>query len=134
MARDSIGSRKRTRRRLRVRSARRARLELMAVRIALALALASPLFLWAWDRSGPQELTRAEVVETRRWRHVAPGEAPHAHLRATLLVEGVSRVVLDRADGLRRGQRIPVWVRRGRLTGRAYFLDLAQEDELPAEE
>ncbi len=117
-----------------MRAARRARGERLALRLALLLALVSPALLWAWDRSGPQEIAWAEVVETRRWRHAAPGEAPHAHLRAILVVEGVRRVVLDRADGLRRGQRIPVWVRRGRLTGRAYFLDLAQADELPAEE
>lgn len=84
--------------------------------------------LWGYDCTGPEELVQAEVVSTQRWRHVT-GSGPHTHIRATLLIDGLSKATIDRADGYERGDWIPVWVRRGRVTGWPYFQDLAQPDE-----
>lgn len=87
--------------------------------------------LWAFDRSGPEELVDAEVTETRLWRHVPQdGRKPHPHTVATLRIEGLTDVSIEKADGYERGQRIPVWVRRGRITGRPYFTDVAKPGEL----
>ena len=97
-----------------------------------ALVLAVPA-LWAFERSGPQELVEAEVTETRRWRHYTAAGESHPHLAATLQIEGLSDTTLDRADGYVRGQRVPVWIQRGRLSGWPYFLDLAQPGELARE-
>jgi len=97
----------------------------------LLLGLIAPLVLYAYETGGPQELVEAEVVETQRWRHVPSGGKAHDHVRAILLIEGVSRITRERADGFQRGQRIPVWIRRGRITGRPSFLDFAAEGETP---
>ncbi len=95
----------------------------------LAAVLAIP-GLWAFEYFGPQELAEAEVIETRLWRHYAGDRSSHQHTAATLQIEGLSETTIDRADGYRRGQRIPVWVRRGRFTSWPYFLDLANPDEI----
>jgi hypothetical protein len=85
--------------------------------------------LWALERSGPQESVDAEVIETRRWRHTAQNGTSHPHISATLKIEGLTEAHLERADGYQRGQRVPVWIRRGRITGRPYFLDLVKPGE-----
>lgn len=120
---------KEERRQRRVRAARwrtwrkRSRLAL------LGLALVSPAVLYAYEMGGPQELVEAEVVETQRWRHVPRTGSPHDHVRAILLIEGVTRLTREKADGFQRGQRVPVWIRRGRLTGRPRFLDYGTPQE-----
>ena len=120
---------KEERRRLRVEAARRRTLW-RRLRLAMwPLALLVPLVLYSYETRGPQELVEAEVVETQRYRHVPRDGQAHDHTRAILLIEGVTRTTLDKADGYQRGQRVPVWIRRGRLTGRPSFLDFAAEDE-----
>jgi hypothetical protein len=89
--------------------------------------------LWALERSGPQESVDAEVIETRRWRHTAQNGTSHPHISATLKIEGLTEAHLERADGYQRGQRVPVWIRRGRITGRPYFLDLVNPGEVEPE-
>lgn len=86
--------------------------------------------LWAFEYSGPQERVEAEVTETRRWRHTPQGGKPHGHVAAKLEVEGLSEITLQRADGYERGQRVQVWIRRGRISGWPYFLDIAKPGEL----
>lgn len=97
-----------------------------------ALVLAIP-GLWAFEHSGPQERIEAEVIETRFWRHYPQGGEPHSHQAATLLIEGLSEARLDRADGYERGQRVQVWIRRGRVSGWPHFLDLVKPGELARE-
>ena len=82
---------------------------------------------------GPQERVEAEVTETRRWRHYAEVGKSHPHVAATLRIEGLSETTLDRADGYERGQRVKVWIRRGRITGWPEFLDVAKPGELAGE-
>jgi hypothetical protein len=89
--------------------------------------------LWALEHSGPQESVDAEVIETRRWRHTAQDGTSHPHIAATLKIEGLSEAHLQRADGYQRGQRVPVWIRRGRITGRPYFLDVVKPGEVEPE-
>jgi hypothetical protein len=89
--------------------------------------------LWALERSGPQESVDAEVIETRRWRHTAQNGTSHPHTSATLKIEGLSEAHLERADGYQRGQRVPIWIRRGRITGRPYFLDVVKPGEVEPE-
>jgi hypothetical protein len=96
-----------------------------------AAVLAVPL-LYAFEHAGSQELVDAEVIETRLRRHYGSG-APHSHTSATLQIEGLSEASLDRADGYERGQRVPVWIRRGRLSGWPYFLDVAKPAEIEDE-
>ena len=120
---------KEERRRQRVETARRRQRIRLLRRAAWGLALVAPLALWAYEQSGEQDLVEAEVVETQRWRHVSRDEPAHDHVRAIFLIEGRTRVQLDRADGRKRGDRVPVWVRRGRLTGRPRFLDFAAPGE-----
>jgi len=116
---------KRERREERRRAARQ-RLLWRRVRLAGigAAVLAIPA-LYAFEHNGSQELVDAEVIETRLRRHYGRG-APHSHTSATLKIEGLSEAAVDRADGYERGQRVPVWIRRGRLSGWPYFLDLAK--------
>lgn len=85
------------------------------------------------DRTGPDERVKAEVVRTHRWVHVTPGSGSHTHIRATLRIEGRNEVTVDRADGFERGQWVPVWVRRGPITGWPYFEDLAGPEDVPPE-
>jgi hypothetical protein len=49
------------------------------------------------------------------------------------VIEGLSEASLDRADGYQRGQRVPVWIRRGRISGRPYFLDVVKPGEVEPE-
>lgn len=75
--------------------------------------------------SGAEERVEAEVVRTRLWRHRPQGEKPHTHSAATLLIEGLNEVRLPQADGLERGTRVDVWIRRGRISQWPYFVELA---------
>lgn len=84
------------------------------------------------DCTGPDEQVKAEVVRTQRYTHVTQ-DGSHTHLRATLEIEGLSTTTIERADQMRRGEWVPVWIRRGRITGWPYFQDLA-EPELQAAE
>jgi hypothetical protein len=124
---------KRERREERRRVARR---RVLATRVRrggiVALVLAVPA-LWAFEYSGPQEIVEAEVTETKRYRHYTANGESHPHVSATLQIEGLAEIVLDRADGHVRGQRVPVWIRRGRISGWPSFLDFAQAEELAAE-
>ena len=94
----------------------------------VAVLLAIP-GLWAFDRSGSQQTVDAEVIETRRWRHTTKDGTSHPHIAATLKIEGLSEFSLERADGYQRGQRVPVWIRRGRISGWPYFLDIVKPGE-----
>lgn len=116
------------------REAARRRVLVSRVRRAgiVALVLAIPA-LWAFEYSGPQELVEAEVTETRRWRHYTQGGKSHPHLAATLQIEGLSEATLERADGYTRGQRVQVWIQRGRITSWPRFLDVAEPEELARE-
>ncbi len=119
------------------RSAARARRRLTGTRRAgiLVVVLLLPL-LWVVDCMGPEETVQAEVLRTRLWRHVPQGGQAHMHTSATLVIEGLTEATLDRADGLARGQRFPVRIRRGRLTGWPYFVgpEDAEARALQAEE
>jgi hypothetical protein len=97
-----------------------------------ALVLAIPVLL-AFEYSGLQERVEAEVIETRRWRHYTQGREPHQHVSATLQIEGLSEATLDQADGYTRGQRVAVWIRRGRVTGWPRLLDLVAPGEVELE-
>ena len=108
-------------RRVLIRRARRAGIA--------ALLLAIPA-LWTFEHSGPQERVEAEVTETRRWSHYPQGGDPHQHVAATLQIEGLSEITLQRADGYERGQRVQVWIRRGRISGWPHFLDVVKPGEL----
>jgi hypothetical protein len=112
---------------------RRARREVLLRRGAIGAGLLAIPLLLAFERSGPQKVVEAEVVQTVRWRHVpAQGGRPHPHVRAKIRIQGLNEEILDRADGYQRGDRVPVWIRRGRLSGWPYFLDLASPEELDA--
>jgi hypothetical protein len=93
-----------------------------------AAVLAVPL-LYAFEHNGGQELVDAQVIATRLRRHYAGGSS-HSHTSATLQIEGLSEAAIDRADGYERGQRVSVWIRRGRLSGWPYFLDIAKPAEI----
>jgi hypothetical protein len=123
---------KQLRREQRSRAARRRRLLTQGRRLGVVAAILAALGLWALERSGRQELVEAEVTETRRWKHY-DGGSEHPHTAATLQIEGLSETTLDRADGYQRGQRVAVWIRRGRITSWPYFLDLAKPDEIARE-
>lgn len=126
---DRISKRVRAERRRRV--ARRRRLG-HRLRLSLLLgALALVPILWGIDCSGPEQIVNAEVIRTQRWRHVTQEGGLHTHIRATLLIEGRNEQVVDRADTFRRGQWVPVWIRRGPVSGWPYFQDLAQSREEP---
>ena len=88
--------------------------------------------VWAFENAGSQELVDARVIETRLRKHYTDAGA-HSHTSATLQIEGLSEAVLDRADGYERGQQVPVWIRRGRISGWPYFLDVAKPGEIAAE-
>ena len=78
-------------------------------------------------------MVRAEVVESRLWRHSSGDGPSHTHTAATLQIEGLNEITVDRADDYERGQRVAVWVRRGRISGWPYFLDLAKPGEIERE-
>ena len=98
----------------------------------VAAVLAIPV-LWSFENAGPQERVDAQVIETRLRKHYTDAGS-HSHTSATLQIEGLSEAVIDRADGYERGQRVPVWIRRGRISGWPYFLDLAKRGELDVAE
>ena len=127
---ESTKPSKQERREQRRRAARRRLWLTRARRMGVATAVLAVPTLWAIDRSGPQEMVDAEVTETRRQRHVTPGQGAHSHTAATVLIEGLNETELDRADGYQRGQRVPVWIRRGRVSSWPYFLDLATPEEI----
>ena len=124
---------KQERRDVRQRAARRRRATKRLWRAGIIGAVLLIPVLWTLERSGPQELVRAEVIETRMWRRAAGDGTSHTHGAATLLIEGLTETTLGRADAYERGQRVAVWVRRGRITGWPYFLDLAKPGEIERE-
>ncbi len=124
---------KQERREQRRRAARRRRLASRLRRVGLVAAVLAIPGGWAWERSGSQELVEAEVIETRRWRHFATDGTSHPHISATLQIEGLSETTLERADGYERGQRFPVWIRRGRISGWPTFMDVAKPGEIEAQ-
>ena len=107
-----------------MRRIRRRSLQLAAV--ATLLLVPS---LWAFDGTGPSEIVEAEVVRTKRYKHVTQSGS-HDHVRATLLIDGRSEHVLEKADSYTRGQRVRVWIRRGRFSGYPYFDDLVKPGEI----
>ena len=125
----ATGTSKQQRREQRQRAAQRRRLLTRLRRVAIVAVLLAIPGLWAFDRSGSQLTVDAEVIETRRWRHMADDGSSHPHTAATLKIEGLSEFSLNRADGYQRGQRVPVWIRRGRLSGWPYFLDVVKPGE-----
>jgi hypothetical protein len=124
---------KQQRREQRQRAAQRRLLLVRGRKLGIIAAVLVIPGLWALERSGPQESVDAEVIETRRWRHTAQDGTSHPHTSATLKIEGLSEAHLERADGYQRGQRVPVWIRRGRITGRPYFLDVVKPGEVEPE-
>lgn len=124
---------KQERREERRRAAHRRRTLGRLRRAGLATAILAVPALWAWERSGSQEMVDAEVVETRRWQHFAKDGTSHPHRAATLRIEGLSETTVERADSYARGQRVPVWIRRGRISGWPYFQDLAKPGETGGE-
>jgi hypothetical protein len=123
-------SSKKERREARRREARRRKLKSRLRRIGIAAAVLAVLGLVALECSGPEELAEAEVIRTRRWRHYADDGSSHAHIAATLKIEGLSEATVERADDYERGQRLLVWVRRGPISGWPYFLDVAKPGEI----
>ena len=83
----------------------------------MVAVLAIPV-LWSFENAGSQERVDAQVTETRLRKHYTDAGS-HSHTSATLQIEGLSEAVIDRADGYERGQRVPVWIRRGRISGSA---------------
>lgn len=100
---------------------RRARKRLRQVLILAAVVLAVALLFF--DQSGPVVVVDAQVISIERWQHLGQ-VPPHSHTRATLSVLGQTEVQLDRADGLVKGQNVPVRIKRGRLTGWISYQDL----------
>ncbi len=127
---QSKGERKKEERRRAARSRVRAA---RARRAAIILGVLAIPALWVFERSGAQERVEAEVTETRRWLHYTNATESHTHVAATLQIEGLSETTLERADGYVRGQRVPVWIRRGRLSNWPYFMDFAQAGEVVPE-
>jgi len=84
--------------------------------------------LWAFDRAGPDEIVQAVVIRTSPWTHFTKNGS-HPHQRATLMLEGRTEKVIQKADNYTRGQRVPVWIRRGRLSGWPYFENLVKPGE-----
>ena len=90
-------------------------------RIAALVVLGGAIGLYVYDYGGPLETVRGRVASTRTYPHRGTGERPHTHTEAVIEYEG-ARYTLPRADGLRKGQRILVDVRRGRLSGRLRYV------------
>jgi len=130
MSEESTRLSKQERRDARRRDAQRRKLKIWLRRAGIAAAVLAALGLWALEHSGSEELVEAEVVQTRRWRHQKDDGTSHPHIAATLKIEGLSEVTLERADGYERGQRVLVWVRRGPISGWPYFLDVARPGEI----
>ncbi len=51
-----------------------------------------------------------------------------------MLVDGQSEQTIERADDYVRGQRVKVWVRRGRISGWPYYDNLVKPGEIASEE
>lgn len=113
--------------------ARRRRLRRRALQSLVPLVVVLVPILWAFDCTGPEEIVKAEVIRTQRWRHITRQTGPHTHIRATLLIEGRSKTTIDQGDAYQRGQWVPVWIRRGRLSGWPYFEDLARPGDMAAQ-
>jgi hypothetical protein len=94
----------------------------------LALVILIPT-LWTYDRSGSEIAVDATVILTQQYQHYNEKSGAHTHLRATLLVDGKSEHVVERADNYQRGQKVKVWVRKGRITGWPYFNDMVKPGE-----
>jgi hypothetical protein len=120
---------KRSRTEERRRLARIDKLRRRAIRIAVVAALVAIPLLWMIDADGPSEVVEAEVIRTTRWRHVT-ANGSHPHLRATILIEGSSEEVIEKADGFTPGDTMRVWIRRGRVTGWPYFSDVVEPGDL----
>jgi len=124
---------KRERREERRQAAHRRVLLQRARRAGLVALLVAIPSLWAFEHSGPESRTEAEVTETRLWRHFPQGGESHTHVAATIRIEGLSEARLERADDYERGQRLQVWIRRGRISGWPHFLDVVKPGELVRE-
>jgi hypothetical protein len=121
---------KRQRREQRRRAARR-RVRMRRIGITVAVVVAPGLLVL--ECSGAEELVEGEVTSTRRWRHFAADGTSHPHTSAKLLIEGLSEGTVERADDYERGQRVPVWIQRGRISGWPYFIDVAKPGEVERE-
>lgn len=76
------------------------------------------------DRTGPVETIAGSVAETSSYLHSGTdGSGEHSHWTAVLEYEG-HRFKLDRADQYQKGDAVSVEVRRGRLTGYPYFVQV----------
>ncbi len=122
---------KRRRSEQRRRAARLRKWRRRSIRFGLVLLILSPPALWAFDRTGPDEIVQAVVIRTSRWTHFT-NNGSHPHLRATLSLEGRTEMVIQKADDYTRGQQVPVWIRRGRLSGWPYFENLVKPGEVEA--
>jgi hypothetical protein len=122
-------SAKRERREARKREALTRRRRRRLVRLAIAAAILVVPALWGVEMSGDEEVVQAEVLRTRLWRHRPASGRPHVHSEATLIIEGLNEVSVPQADGLERGSRVDVWIRRGRLSEWPYFVELASQRE-----
>ncbi len=113
------------------RAARLRKWRRRSIRFGWVLLILLPPALWAFDRAGPDEIVQAVVIRTSRWTHFA-NNGSHPHQRATLLLEGRTEMVIQKADDYTRGQQVPVWIRRGRLSGWPYFENLVKPGEVEA--
>lgn len=71
--------------------------------------------LYAYDRGGPLEEVSGRVAALRTYPH-GNGTDRHTHVEADLEFDGARHAVRP-ADELKRGDRVIVEVRRGRLSG-----------------
>ena len=116
---------KKERREERQRAAIKRRLVKRSIWISVWGVIGLAVGLWAYDRTGPQELVQAEVIRTQQYQHVTQGAGAHSHTRATIRIEDSVEAALERAPDVQRGQKIQVWIRRGRISGRPYFQEVA---------
>ena len=121
---------KQQRRDQRRRAGRRRRLLTRLRRMGIFAAVVAVPGLLALECFGPEEITEAEVIKTLPWRHYAADGTSHDHTTATLEIEGMSETTLRRADGYQRGQRVSVWIRRGRISAWPYFLDIVRPGDV----
>jgi hypothetical protein len=120
---------KQARRELRRQAARRRRLLLRLRQFAIVGGVLLVPALWAYEYSGPEEIVDAKVIRTQRYEHRTQDSGSHTHIRATLLIEGLSEATIQRADAYQRDQIVPVWIQRGRISGWPHFQDLAKPGE-----
>jgi hypothetical protein len=124
---------KQQRREERRRAGRRRRLLNRLRRTGIFAAVLAVPGLLALECFGPEEIVEAEVIKTRPWRHFAADGTSHDHTTATLQIEGLSETTLQRADGYQRGQRVSVWIRRGRISAWPYFQDIVRPGDVEGE-